>query len=323
MTPAQSAGRLAKLLGWRGDATSHLEKLLSALGAFFGITLIYAVTHWMLPHDSALWVIASMGASAVLLFAVPHGVLSQPWAVLGGHALSALVGVTCQQLWPGEFFTPALAVGLAILVMHYARCIHPPGGATALCAVVGGPSLEALGYSFVLSPVLLNVAIILLVAVAFNCLFPWRRYPASLARQPEPLRSASSLAPEDFYHALRQVDSYIDIAFDDLLEILQLAQEHARIQQLQPGDILLGACYSNALPDSRWAVRQVIDAPAGNRARDQVIYKTVAGAGSGSTGVCKRHELASWAAHAVAADADGWLRVTPAESAELAGKSAH
>lgn len=322
MSEQPFSSSLAQLLGWRSDSTSHLEKLLSALGAFLGIALIYAVTHWLLPLDSALWVIASMGASAVLLFAVPHGLLSQPWAVLGGHGLSALVGVSCQLLWPGEFFTPALAVGLAILLMHYARCIHPPGGATALCAVVGGPAIEALGYSFILSPVLLNVGVILLVAVLFNSLFPWRRYPASLARQPEPLRNTAALAPEDFYHALRQVDSYIDIAFDDLLEILQLAQEHAQIQTLQPADILLGGCYSNALPGSHWAVRQIIDAPSGSRPRDQVIYKTVAGAGSGSTGVCKRHELASWAKHAVAADAGGWVRVAPGESAARAGAAA-
>jgi len=110
----------------------------------------------------------------------------------------------------------------------------------------------------------------------------------------------------------------IDIAFDDLLEILQLAQEHAQTQRLQPADILIGACYSNALPGAHWAVRQVIDAPAGARPRDPVIYKTVAGAGSGSTGVCKRHELASWAAHAVAAESSGWIRVAPAESAARA-----
>lgn len=318
MSERSLTSNLARLAGWRGDATSHLEKLLSALGAFLGIGLIYAVTHWLLPIDSALWVIASMGASAVLLFAVPHGVLSQPWAVFGGHGLSALVGVSCQLLWPGQVFTPALAVGLAILAMHYARCIHPPGGATALCAVVGGPAIEALGYGYVLSPVLLNVGVILLVAVLFNSLFPWRRYPAALARQPEPLRANGALAPEDFYHALRQVDSYIDIAFDDLLEILQLAQEHAQTQTLQPADIMLGGCYSNALPGSRWAVRQVIDAPDGVRPRDQVIYKTVGGPGSGSTGTSKRHELASWAAHAVAAEADGWIRVSPVESAARA-----
>lgn len=117
--------RFLHLMGWRANATSHLEKWLSATGALCGIAAIYAVTHWVLPSEAAIWVVASMGASAVLLFAVPHGVLSQPWAVLGGQVLSACAGVICQKLLPGQAFTPALAVGAAILVMHYARCIHP------------------------------------------------------------------------------------------------------------------------------------------------------------------------------------------------------
>ncbi|WP_235983306.1 HPP family protein [Aquipseudomonas guryensis] len=307
--------RCLRLLGWGTDATSHLEKYLATLGAFVGIGLIYAVTHWLLPSEAAFWVVASMGASAVLLFVVPHGALSQPWAVIGGHGLSALVGVICQKLLPGSPFTPALAVALAILVMQYTRCIHPPGGATALSAVVGGAAIHDLGFAFVLSPVLLNVVVILLVAVLFNCLFPWRRYPAALAPQ-QPTSNPGGLSAEDFYHALRQVDSYMDIRFDDLLEIMQLAQQHAQARRLEASDILLGACYSNALPGNAWAVRQVIDAgKPGRGLRDQVIYKVVAGSGMGNTGVCRRQDLANWAASAVLRAGDGWIRVSATESA--------
>lgn len=308
--------RFLHLMGWRANATSHLEKWLSAIGALCGIAVIYAVTHWVLPSEAAIWVVASMGASAVLLFAVPHGALSQPWAVLGGQVLSALVGVICQKLFPDQAFTPALAVGAAILVMHYARCIHPPGGATALAAVSGGPAISALGFHYVLSPVLLNVVLILAVAVAFNGLFAWRRYPAPLARLPETPKLPAGPAPEDLYHALRKMDSFIDVQFDDLLKILQLAQEHAQAQRLGPDDILLGACYSNALSGSAWAVRQVIDDHPGKRARqDQLVYKVVAGAGKGNTGACRRQDLLEWAAHAVIPQGDGWVRVTPQDSA--------
>ncbi|WP_240008774.1 HPP family protein [Aquipseudomonas campi] len=307
--------RCLRLLGWGTDATSHLEKYLATLGAFVGISLIYAVTHWLLPSEAAFWVVASMGASAVLLFVVPHGALSQPWAVIGGHGLSALIGVICQKLLPGSPFTPALAVALAILAMQYTRCIHPPGGATALSAVVGGTAIHDLGFAFVLSPVLLNVAVILLVAVLFNCLFPWRRYPAALAPQ-QPASNPGGLSAEDFYHALRQVDSYMDIRFDDLLEIIQLAQQHAQARRLEASDILLGACYSNALPGNAWAVRQVIDAgKPGRGLRDQVIYKVIAGSGMGNTGVCRRQDLANWAASAVLRAGDGWIRGGAAESA--------
>lgn len=317
MNPAQP-GLLARLLGWRSDSTSHLEKAISALGGFCGIALIYACTHWLLPLESALWVIASMGASAVLLFAVPHGVLSQPWSVLGGHGLSALVGVTCQMLWPGEHYTPALAVGLAILVMHYTRCIHPPGGATALCAVIGDPAIEALGYSFMLAPVLLNVGLILLVAVVFNGLFPWRRYPAGLARpaQPAPQRDGE-LAPEDFYHALRQMDSFRDLSFEDLLEIQRRAQAHARNQRPTTGELLPGACYSNAQTGQYWAVRQLLSVPQGRRrSRRMLKYRQVAGERSGEVGHCTPAEFAAWAAYAVAPEDSGWLRVSPAESVQ-------
>src|SRR5690625_7242859 len=84
--------------------------------------------------------LASMGATAVLLFAVPHGALSQPWAVVGGHVVSAIVGVTCQLLIPNLFWAAALSVGVAVAAMYYLRCIHPPGGATALAAEIGRAS---------------------------------------------------------------------------------------------------------------------------------------------------------------------------------------
>jgi len=309
--------RFLHLMGWRANATSHLEKWLSATGALCGIAAIYAVTHWVLPSEAAIWVVASMGASAVLLFAVPHGVLSQPWAVLGGQVLSACVGVICQKLLPGQAFTPALAVGAAILVMHYARCIHPPGGATALAAVSGGPAITALGFHYVLSPVLLNVVLILAVALAFNGLFAGRRYPAPLARLPVTPKLPAGPAPEDLYHALRKMDSYIDVQFDDLLKILQLAQEHAQAQRLTPEDILLGASYSNALSGNAWAVRQVIDDHPDKRSRqDQLVYKVVAGAGKGNTGVCRRQDLLDWAAYPVTAQGDGWVRSTAQDSAK-------
>src|SRR5690625_7670775 len=92
--------------------------------------------------------LASMGATAVLLFAVPHGALSQPWAVVGGHVVSAIVGVTCQLLIPNLFWAAALSGGVAVAAMYYLRCIHPPGGATALAAVIGGPELPALGSAY-------------------------------------------------------------------------------------------------------------------------------------------------------------------------------
>jgi CBS domain-containing membrane protein len=101
----------------------------------------------------------------VLLFAVPHRPLSQPWALVGGHMVSAVIGVACASLDTALFIASALAVALASGAMYDLRCIHPPGGATA---VAGGESVHARGFHYLVTPVLINVSIILLVAIVFN-----------------------------------------------------------------------------------------------------------------------------------------------------------
>ena len=144
----------------------HIEKWLSALGGMVSLLGILLISQLSLNMQGASVLVASMGASAVLLFAVPHGALSQPWPVLGGHLV----------------FAAALAVALAIGAMHYLNCIHPPGGATALSAVIGGDAIHQLGFQYVLTPVLLNVIIVLVVAILFNYPFHWRRYPLVLRK---------------------------------------------------------------------------------------------------------------------------------------------
>lgn len=219
-----------KHLGIEFNPVSHTERLISMLGGFLVILLIIVVSrHFISTADSVL-LIPSMGASAVLLFAVPHGALGQPWNVFGGHLLSALIGVTCARLIPDTTLAAAASVGLAIAVMHYLRCIHPPGGATALVAVIGGDSIHALGFQYLLTPVLLNVVIMLVVAVTFNYPFHWRRYPASLGRAAagaEPLAGPyGPIEHGDLVYALSEIDSFIDVTEEDLLKIYRLATRH-------------------------------------------------------------------------------------------------
>ena len=164
------------------SSVSSAEKLASTLGGFIGIFLISSISFHFTGASGAALIVPSMGASAVLVFAVPHGKLSQPWALFGGQLSSALVGVSCYYLVPNVFLASGLAVGLAIGTMHILRCVHPPGGATALAAVIGSAQIHALGYGYVLTPVFLNTVIIFVTAVAFNSFFPWRRYPVSLMR---------------------------------------------------------------------------------------------------------------------------------------------
>src|SRR5512134_363067 len=165
MNVGPTLSQLAHLLGVERQTISHHEKLISALGGLAGILLVYLASRHYLGDGLGLMVVASMGASAVLLFAVPHGALSQPWPLLAGHVVSAAIGVTCARLLPDPLLAAPLAVGLAIAAMHYLRCVHPPGGATALMAVIGGTAVRDLGYGFILTPVLLNVAAMLAAAV--------------------------------------------------------------------------------------------------------------------------------------------------------------
>src|SRR5690554_6509652 len=202
---------LFALFGVESNSTSHIEKWISSIGALIGILTVYWASQWYLDTAGIMLMLASMGASAVLLFAVPHGALSQPWAVVGGHVISAVVGVSCYQWlgsWPG---TGALAVGLAIAAMGYLRCLHPPGGATALAAVIGGESITSLGYGYLLMPVGINVVAIMLVAVVYNNLFSWRRYPVSFMRKtlPDPLDYTPVLSHEDFAAAMEELDTYM------------------------------------------------------------------------------------------------------------------
>ncbi|WP_455234892.1 HPP family protein [Thiogranum longum] len=183
---------LAALRGFTGFTfrrSGHLEKWISGCGGLVGILGVMTVSQQSLGLNGSASLVASMGASAVLLFAVPHGPLSQPWPVFGGHLVSALIGVACAKLIAPALLAAAAAVALAISSMYYLRCIHPPGGATALTAVAGGEAVHALGFTYVLTPVLLNVLIILAVAFLFNLPFSWRRYPsvwASSSQSPVP-----------------------------------------------------------------------------------------------------------------------------------------
>jgi len=108
-----------------------------------------------------------MGAPAVLLFPVPHSALGQLWNVIGSHLISAAIGVACYHWLPSNGIAAGVNVGLAIGAMYYTRDIHPLGAATALTAVIGGPNIHALGYHYILTPIAINTATILLVALLF------------------------------------------------------------------------------------------------------------------------------------------------------------
>ena len=213
-------------------SVSQREHWISAAGGLFGILAVLWASHFLPGGHGGVFAVASMGASAVLLFAVPHSALAQPWPVFGGHVVSALIGVTCARWLSGEpMLAASLAVALSIAAMYSLRCLHPPGGATALYAVFGGETVHALGYGYLLSPVLLNVVVLLAVAVIFNYPFAWRRYPqAWFGRLCEPTdpdipgTSEKCMIPHsDLVYALSQIDTFVDVSEEDLQRIYALA----------------------------------------------------------------------------------------------------
>ncbi|MEA4858457.1 HPP family protein [Solidesulfovibrio sp.] len=171
---------LGKMRG--GGSKPPRVGLAETAWSFFGAAVGIGLVAWL--HEDVVgpaglpFLIGSFGASAVLLYGAPASPLAQPRNVLGGHFLSALVGVAARSLLPGPgWLVCALAVAGAIALMHATGTLHPPGGATALIAVTGGPSIVALGYLFALVPALSGASVMLAVALLANNLAPRRRYP--------------------------------------------------------------------------------------------------------------------------------------------------
>lgn len=230
--------RLQRLLPYlisESTPVSPGEKLRSTLAAFGALMVVGFVSSHFLHGIGLPVMIASMGASAVLLFATPHSPLAQPWPVAGGHLVSAFIGVTCAKLVPDVWVAAAMAVSLAILAMHFTRSLHPPGGASALLPVLGNQYVHADGYHFILAPVGINVLLILAAAMAFNNLLPGHRYPARPYPEkdkrhrhddPTPL-DRLGIDKDDLHRALRDLDIYLDVSEEDLNQVYSRAGVHA------------------------------------------------------------------------------------------------
>jgi CBS-domain-containing membrane protein len=313
-------GVLRRFAGIGGNSTGHLEKWVSGAGGLTGILGVMLVSQAYLGLNGSTGLVASMGASAVLLFAVPHGPLSQPWAVFGGHLVSAVIGVACVKLIAQPLAASALAVALAISAMYYLRCIHPPGGATALTAVAGGHAVHTLGFHYVLTPVLLNVCIILAVAMLFNLPFPWRRYPAAWTRkQHRPAAPAANrqsverFSREELARAAGTLDLSPGISRDMLDTLYSLASGDTESGTLRPEDIRSGRYYSNGEFGPQWQVRQVTGdrgmETAESGMNDTITYRIVAGHQRRREGSAGRREFAGWARYEVYLNENSWQRV--------------
>ena len=212
------------------------ERWRSAAGAVVGL-LFTALISRLLGGGATypLGLIAPLGASALLVFAVPASPMAQPWALVMGNGVSALIGVACARWMDDALLAGPIAVGLSIAAMFALRCLHPPGGAMALFAVLG----HATAFTFVLFPALSGSILLVLAAMAYNTL-TGRSYPhAPLARVASPVAGASGLAGRfsmaDIDAVLANYNQVIDVSREDLETLLGQAQAVAYQRKL--GDI--------------------------------------------------------------------------------------
>lgn len=172
--------RISRYIVYRETLVDFKEHFWSFIGAFVGIGLIAFVQSHTLTKDENIFLIGSFGASSVLIYGAIHSPLAQPRNLIGGHLISALIGVTVYKFVPDIIWlTAPLAVALSIVAMQITKTLHPPGGATALIAVIGSEKIKALGYFYVLSPVLTGSLILVMVALIFNNITKHRSYPTN------------------------------------------------------------------------------------------------------------------------------------------------
>jgi CBS domain-containing membrane protein len=212
-------------------------KLLSVVSCFIVILVIAWVSRQLALTPAYPMLIASMGASAVILFIIPNSPLAQPWPLVGGQLVSAVIGVACARFVSDTAFASAFAVGGSVLAMLLLRCLHPPGAAAALAPVLGGHPITTLGYGFVLMPVGLNVVVMLLMSLVINRWLLHYEYPVGVRQSSTRKNSNNSFIIEPAHHtgiseqdlekALQNRDTFMDVTTGDLSKLLMAAQKHS------------------------------------------------------------------------------------------------
>ena len=245
------------------------EKLRSILATFFAILLVGYVSSLFISGTALPVMVASMGASAILVFAVPHGPLSQPWALIGGNLFPAVIAVTCSNFVPDSIIlASAISLGLSLFAMLIFRCVHPPGGAVALLPLVGNEKVQEFGYHFVLEPIALNLLILLVLALIINNLLPGRRYPARAVPIKKDIHHHDDPASldrigvnqVDLHNALKEMNTYLDVSEEDLSQVYKMAGMQAyrrKMGEISCADImsrdLVTAEYGTELEEA-WAL---------------------------------------------------------------------
>jgi CBS domain-containing membrane protein len=248
----------------------YRERIRACIGALIGIFVTGVATRFLLGPDVALpMLVAPMGASAVLLFALPSSPLAQPWSIIGGNLVSAAIGVTCSQWISDPQLAASLAIAGAIGAMLALRCLHPPSGAVALTAVLGGPLIHAEGYHFLLVPIGINSVLLLGAALLYNNLTR-HRYPHSAVHSHDKLHATKDqppgdrlgFTPADLDFVMKNYNEVLDVSRDDLESLLMQAEMHAyrrRLGEITCADIMsrdvVAVEYGTALSEA-WGLLQ-------------------------------------------------------------------
>lgn len=258
------------------------ERLRAFMGAGFGVLVAGLLSRWAIGEGTlGPWLVAPIGASAVLVFAVPASPLAQPWPVIAGNTLSALIGTVCVLLIPGPVLAAAMAVGLAVALMFQLRCLHPPGGASALLVVLS----QQPDFGLTVMPVLLNSVLLVLLGMAYNKL-TGRAYPHVPL---PPARSGDTggarFQAADLDAALAHYNQVLDVSRADLQALLHHAEAAAyqrNMGQLRCADVMtpdpVAVPFGTRL-DEAWELmrsRRIKALPVIDRARRVVGIVTVA-----------------------------------------------
>ncbi|MBJ6134674.1 HPP family protein [Ochrobactrum sp. Q0168] len=271
------------------------ERAIACVGALIGIAVTGFASGLLLGNGSHLpLIVAPIGASAVLLFAVPNSPLAQPWSIIGGNTISALVGVIVARYVSDPALAIGLGVALAIAAMSVTRSLHPPGGAAALTAVLGGQAVASWGLWFPLVPVCFNSCLLVGLGILFHRLSR-RKYPHSAAAVPVSLHETKDLPPsvrtgireEDIDEALNTLDESFDIDRNDLGRLLRQVELQASIRahgDLTCADIMSRDVISIGENDTADQARNLL-------LRHRILTLPVTGADGRLTGMVGLREL--------------------------------
>jgi len=208
------------------------EWLRASAGVGVALALVMSLSAWVFGAATMLPLAAPAAATAVLLFVAPSSPFAQPWAVVAGNLIATLIGVALGASGMSVVAAAGIAAGLVIASLFGLRCLHPPGAALALVAVVGGPQIAASGYAL-LYPVAFNSFLLVAVALIYNNL-TGHPYPKARPQKGNSHHTRDALPSErmsfsedDVERALEDFGEYVDITRDDLAQLIKQTEKHA------------------------------------------------------------------------------------------------